>query len=185
MSKKKKKKAEQLSLIDSFALKRYRKMSSDEIGEQLRFLGESMTGDDGELLLLAAGKLQSMGGVCPTCSRPLGDMNAPGMVGRDHPETSKASAVPSRGSQRWKILELLCASGRATAFELSEEIDMSRNQIATRLLELRRGGYVSKVSHDGVLFVRQTTGNHTAVVQEITEAGRQLLMSERARREKW
>jgi len=42
--------------------------------------------------------------VCPCCARPLGDFDAPGTTGRNHPDTSRAAGEVKRGSERARVL---------------------------------------------------------------------------------
>lgn len=80
--------------------------------------------------------------------RPLPDPHRPvdGKAGRTHPSTSKRAAANVRykvGSQKAKLVEALRLAGIAglTAAEAAHFIGRSRNQTATRLLELHEDGW--------------------------------------------
>lgn len=111
--------------------------------------------------------------VCITCGRPLGDLEAAGKVGRKHPETSqKAATVPLFGTQRHRVLEVLRQRVTATAAEVAAELDLSRNQTATRLLELHEGGYACYVLDEDGEPERRATGPSTeGRVHCLTPAG--------------
>jgi hypothetical protein len=108
----------------------------------------------------------------------LGDMDAPGMVGRDYPDTSHSAAVtPKFNTQRYKVLEALRDRHRATAAMIAVDVGLSRNQTATRLLELRQGGYAMYVLDDQGNPIRNPTGPSTeGRVHELTHAGRNVLL---------
>lgn len=111
--------------------------------------------------------------VCPTCCRPLGDLDATGKVGRKHPETSYATAAVRRGTQRHKVLLALVEHpDGATADTVSIMLKYSPNQIATRLGELRQGGYVTYKTDDfGEAEEQRTSKGHQARLQVLTPAG--------------
>jgi hypothetical protein len=111
--------------------------------------------------------------VCPTCCRPLGDLDAPGKVGRKHPETSYAAAGVRRGTQRHKVLLALVEHpDGATADTISKMVGVVSNQTATRLLELREGGYVTYKTDDfGEAEEQRTSKGHQARLQVLTPAG--------------
>lgn len=68
--------------------------------------------------------------VCPCCARPLGDFNAPGTTGRNHPDTSRAAGEVKRGSERARVLLAVhwSANGR-TADEIAEVTYGNPNQV--------------------------------------------------------
>lgn len=122
---------------------------------------------------------------CPTCcgsgqvleAEALAHMS--GMVGKDHPETSKKAAKsPSNvlrfGTQRHRALQVL-DTGSLTAAEVAARIGVSRNQTATRLLELHRAGLVRYLLADGQRVTRPTGPSDEGLVHEITAAGRAAL----------
>lgn len=111
--------------------------------------------------------------VCPTCCRPLGDLDATGKVGRKHPETSYATAAVRRGTQRHKVLLALVEHpDGATADTISKMLEVPPNQIATRLLELREGGYITYKTNDfGEAEEQRTSRGHQARLQVLTPAG--------------
>ena len=110
---------------------------------------------------------------CPTCGRDMGDLDAPAPVGADHPETSRAVASLRFGSQRWRVLELLAGHPEGlTADAVSAEVGLSPNQAATRLGELRAGGWVQYLSDEsGRRLERLTSRGNRALVQGVTVAG--------------
>ena len=110
---------------------------------------------------------------CPTCGRELGDLDATGPVGAEHPETSRAVASLRFGSQRWRVLELLADHPEGlTADAVSSGVNLSPNQAATRLGELRAGGWVQYLSDDsGKRLERLTSRGNRALVQGVTVAG--------------
>lgn len=114
---------------------------------------------------------------CPTCGRPVGDMEAPGKVGRKHPETSHTAAtLPGFGTQRWRVLFALGDRHNATAAELADRCNLSRNQCATRLMELREGGYARYLYDDDGEPMRRATGlNTSGRVHIISALGRRVL----------
>lgn len=118
---------------------------------------------------------------CPTCCGSgivrAGEALAymPGMVSDSHPETSKKAArAPSNvvrfGTQRHRALEAL-REGPMTAAQVADKIKVSRNQTATRLLELHRGGLVKYLLVDGKRLTRSTGQNDEGLVHELTLAG--------------
>lgn len=68
--------------------------------------------------------------VCPCCARPLGDFDAPGTTGRNHPDTSRAAGEVKRGSERARVLLAVhwSANGR-TADEIAEVTYGNPNQV--------------------------------------------------------
>lgn len=109
-----------------------------------------------------------------------------GKVGRDHPGTSKrAATAPRFGSQRWTVLDMVAESdtvGR-TAAEIADVLEMSRNQVATRLMELREAGCVARRRNDrGEVVERRTSSTATGAVHVVTDEGRAVLRSYAARR---
>lgn len=122
---------------------------------------------------------------CPTCcgsgavlsSEALAHM--PGMVSKSHPETSRRAAkAPSNavrfGTQRHKALAAV-AMRPMTAAEVAAHINLSRNQTATRLLELHRAGLVKYLVEDGERVTRSTGHNDQGLVHEVTLSGRYAL----------
>lgn len=117
---------------------------------------------------------------CPTCGRELGDLNAPAPVGAEHPETSRAVASLRFGSQRWRVLDLLADHPEGlTADAVGAGLGLSPNQAATRLGELRAGGWVQYLSTEaGVRLERLTSRGNRALVQGVTVAGLSALEKE-------
>lgn len=104
----------------------------------------------------------------PTVAPEMG-----GKVGRDHPDTSRRAATPPRfGSQRWKVLEALVELGPKTSAELAPTIERSRNQTATRVLELRELGFVADTGHK-----RSTGPADEGTVWAATATGRDYVRS--------
>lgn len=102
----------------------------------------------------------------------------PGQVGAKDPSTSRRSAQshPRYGTQRWKVLRAL-ERGPHTAHEIAEALGKSPNLIATRLGELREGGFVAYHRNEqGMRVERETTPGNTGLVQEITPLGRAVLL---------
>lgn len=101
----------------------------------------------------------------------------PGAVGADHPETSQAAArsTPNRlrfKSQRANVLVALLDHGPATAADIADRLGISRNQIATRLGELRTIGWVDYARDSwGKVITAPTSSDAEGMVQEITLAG--------------
>lgn len=123
---------------------------------------------------------------CPTCDgtgtvtrQQLLDLLADraGAVGNVHPATSRRAAyratnVVRFGSQRWKVLAALRDLGPMTAAEVAPHLDRSRNQTATRLLELHDGGLVAYVRDDRNERVTRPTSQHDeGLVHVITPLG--------------
>ena len=107
---------------------------------------------------------------CPTCGRPLSDIDAPGTPGRQ--ATSRAAAAPSKGSERHRVLHAVWQLGAITASELAYRMDANPNQTAARLNELRNGGWVKwSTNPDGTRIRARTRTGHLAYQQEVTEAG--------------
>lgn len=83
---------------------------------------------------------------------------AAGQVGRDHPATSKQAARSMRfGSQRHTVLGVVIGTP-STAAEVADRLGLSRNQVATRLGELRQAGYVTWATDDHGRIVERATG---------------------------
>lgn len=110
---------------------------------------------------------------CPTCGRSMGDLDGPAPVGAAHPETSRAVATLKFGSQRWRVLKLLADHPEGlTADAVGIEVGLSANQAATRLGELRSGGWVQYLTDDmGGHIKRLTSRGNQALVQGVTVAG--------------
>ena len=111
---------------------------------------------------------------------------APGAVGTDHPETSRAAArsAPNRlrfESQRANVLAALLDHGPATAAATADRLGISRNQIATRLGELRAIGWVDYARDSrGAVLIAPTSSDSEGMVQEITLAGEVAVRTARA-----
>jgi len=111
---------------------------------------------------------------------------APGAVGIDHPETSRAAArsAPNRlrfKSQRANVLAVLLDHGPATAADIADRLGISRNQIATRLGELREVGWVDYARDSwGKVITAPTSSDSEGMVQEITLTGECALRTARA-----
>ncbi len=113
-------------------------------------------------------------GCCPTCQRPY-TLQGDGKIGTRHPKTSQRAATkPKFGTQRYTILEWLVDNGPTTAWEISQHLPHSPNQIATRLQELREAGLATyhKDEH-GNPIEHPTTNGNTALVQKATQLGHQ------------
>lgn len=96
-----------------------------------------------------------------------------GKVGRDHPETAKQAArLVKEGSQQAAILDILQDFGPMTAAEITPWLNsylnrssISRNQCATRILELREKGKVTALLDDqGEVVTRTTEGANKGIV---------------------
>jgi len=118
-------------------------------------------------------------GNCTECGRPLGDLEAAGKVGTAHPHTSyKAAVAPRFATQRYRVLEVLRDFGQATTAAIADEMRMSRNQTATRVGELREGGYVTFVlDEDGKVACLPTGPSADGRVLQLTPAGLYVLAS--------
>lgn len=109
----------------------------------------------------------------------------PGAVGTDHPETSQgaARAVPNRlrfKGQRANVLAVLLEHGPSTAADVADRLGISRNQIATRLGELRAIGWVDYARDSwGKVITAPTSSDSDGMVQEITLAGEVALKTAR------
>lgn len=120
-----------------------------------------------------------MSTTCPTC-RGSGVVSndlalAAGKVGRHHPETSRRAARSASnrltfGTQRWRVTEALLERAK-TAAEIADDLGMSRNQVATRLQELREAGLTQYVVVNGERVTRQTSNGSTGLVQQLTPYG--------------
>ena len=108
--------------------------------------------------------------------------NAPGRVGRTHPGTSRRAAmVPRFGTQRWTMLEHIVAAGPdgMTAAEIAERINVTRNQVGSRLLELRECALVMRLRDGGSEYVTRDTGTGcTGIVHVATGLGIELLRTD-------
>lgn len=122
-------------------------------------------------------------GDCPHCGRPMGDIADGGQVGRAHPDTSREAVRPSYEGDHYRVLAVLAAYQEAPADTVAAVLAASPNQVATRLLELRRGGWVQYVKPDpsgrrpvdraGRAKGRTRTGRW-ALLQQLTPAGVEL-----------
>lgn len=108
--------------------------------------------------------------VCPTCRRPF--LSDEGQVGRHHPETSRdAARRPGKRSEGVRVLRWLRAYGPANAGVVAEALGRSPNQIATRLLELRRAGLAERLrGEDGEWVTALTPTGSSGIVHVVTEA---------------
>lgn len=115
-----------------------------------------------------------------------------GQVGAHHPDTSVLAAqlvAPRAASQRGRILDALLLrerrgaeaeeSGRGylppvgfTAAELAGMMNISRNQVGARVLELRQDGWLDWLIVDGLSVTRATEGRFVGRVSVLTEQGR-------------
>lgn len=105
-----------------------------------------------------------------------------GKVGRDHPETSQHAAKLMRykiGSQKSALLKLIADAEPhgVTNAEAAPVLNMSRNQCATRMGELRDDGWVeAKLDATGAKLTRVATitahGETRGVVHVMTIEGR-------------
>jgi hypothetical protein len=71
----------------------------------------------------------------------------PGLVGKDHPDTSAAAAIsvmPRTGTQRRKVLDHIgrCGYDGATDAELQAALDLSGNSQRPRRVELVEAGLI-------------------------------------------
>lgn len=125
---------------------------------------------------------------CPTChGRGTVTVDLSGMVGKDHPSTSKEVRTPSNRirweSDRRRILSHLVEHGPSTAAEINETLRSSRNQTAARLKESRKLGHVAyALDENGRRYTRPTSEHGDGLVQEITDAGRRVLAEASERR---
>jgi hypothetical protein len=112
-------------------------------------------------------------------TRPTPQAPVPGRVGARHPATSQQAARSPSHTLRWgsdRVAALLVLAQRgatgATAAEVHSVLERgSRNQWATRLLELREAGLAEYATEDGAYLTRPTGPNATGRVQRITPAG--------------
>lgn len=114
---------------------------------------------------------------CPTCHRPFADLTGPGQVGNNHPSTSRNAAVTVQaGTQRWQLLTELADRADATVAEIADDIGMSRNQLATRMLELHQAGLAELVyDDDGNPCERATSARANGRVHRASAHGRYVL----------
>lgn len=109
---------------------------------------------------------------------------APGKVSTLAPPTSRKAGTqkpPRFGSQRWEVLQAISRTNHGrTAAEVTDYLNrpggrdkpISRNQVATRLLELREAGLVQyRTDEKGAVIVRPTGPKDTGAVHFITLAG--------------
>ena len=114
----------------------------------------------------------------------------PGAVGRKHPGTSRAVAfnpftIPQFGKQRHRCMLVLrpVYPDGLTAAEIAERVSIVRNQTATRLQELRDGGFVEYLTDDDGRIVERPTGPHAdGQVQRLTRKGMTTLVEMDRRR---
>lgn len=137
---------------------------TDELVDRLRANG-------GPLATAAADRIVEL----EAALRDAVDLDGPGKVQRDHPDTSRTAAgLPGFGSERWKVLDGLArhkhgATGRALAADLGLR---SPNQTLTRLGELREAGLVEIAVGANGLPLTSTDGAQTpAQVQRLTPLG--------------
>lgn len=112
---------------------------------------------------------------CPHCGRPMGDLvGTTGVPGRR--ATSQAAAQICRDTDLWEVLTALARLGPSTADRVARAVDKTPNQTATRLLELRGGGYARYATdaHGRQLHGTTSTGSR-AMLQTITPAGEHAL----------
>jgi DNA-binding transcriptional ArsR family regulator len=106
----------------------------------------------------------------------------PGKVGALHPRTARRAAmVPRFGTQRWTILEQIVRSGPdgLTAAEIAERIEVTRNQVGSRLLELRECALVMRLRDTASEYVTRDTGTGcTGIVHVATGLGIELLRTD-------
>lgn len=99
-----------------------------------------------------------------------------GKVSAAHPQTSHDAARLQFGSQRFRVLRTIKAAGvvGATAAEVAAVHSLSRNQTATRLMELREWGFIEyRADNRGNPIKRATGPKAEGLVQFITQAGRE------------
>lgn len=133
-------------------------------------------------------------GDCPHCGRPMGDIGEGGQVGRVHPDTSREAIRPSYKGDHYQVLAVLAAYKAAPADTVAAVLAASPNQVAARLLELRRGGWVQYVKPDppdgrptdraGRAKGRTRTGRW-ALLQQLTPAGAELFTALRQLRSEY
>ena len=90
-----------------------------------------------------------------------------GMVGAEHPDTSRTAAAevaPRTGTQRWRVLNhlRLCGPDGATDAELQDALHMNGNTERPRRVELVDGGWVED-SGD-----RRVSGGRPAIIWRAT-----------------
>lgn len=104
------------------------------------------------------------------------DVNASGLVGRDHPDTSKRAATSVRaGSQELLLLRLVAGQDERgvtcdeaqPAMSTGRAVPMSPNQVGARMLRLREKHLVGSNGD-----TRPTRTGRDASVHRVTEAGR-------------
>lgn len=85
----------------------------------------------------------------------------------------QAAGVVNAGSQKGRALAAVAAAGAhgLTAFEVASKLQMSPNQVAARLGELHKDGFLRFKALDGVLFERVTTPGCSGRVHFVTAAG--------------
>jgi hypothetical protein len=101
----------------------------------------------------------------------------PGKASGRAPQTSwRAARNPKNrmnfGTQRWEVAAVLLDCGPSTCAEVAVHVGLSRNQTATRLMELREDGFVAYLYDDaGVRVTRPTGPRDEGLVQTITMSG--------------
>ncbi len=117
----------------------------------------------------------------PTLWEPNNPANSyGGKVGYNYPQTSKRAArTVKTGTQKDQIIRRIAndPNRNMTAYQLAGKIlnkagePISKNQIATRLLELRESGHVEYLVGAEGIEERTTTGGNSAQVQQLTVKG--------------
>lgn len=111
------------------------------------------------------------GDVCPCCRRPF--LSDTGKVARDASGTSRdAARMPGKRSQAVRLLRVLAKTGSMNVGVAASLMEVSPNQLATRMLELREAGLARRmVDAAGNRVVAPTPSGGTGEVHEVTEAG--------------
>ena len=88
------------------------------------------------------------------------------------------------GGQRHRVLQAVARAGSATSDAVAQRLGLSPNQVATRLLELRTGGYlVRQRDDDGEYVTRPTSSGRRGIVHVLTPVGVRLLRDLEDRRD--
>lgn len=105
------------------------------------------------------------------------------------PSEQVAAATTKVSDQQGRILAVLAEWATATGYEISGAVEMSPNQVATRLLELRTAGLAEWITAETLedradsagYLVAETTPGNTGRLHRCTAAGLQAVVSWRAR----
>lgn len=108
---------------------------------------------------------------CPCCKRPF--LPDTGKVARGASGTSRdAARMPGKRSQAVRLLRVLAKTGSMNVGVAASLLEVSPNQLATRMMELREAGLARRmVDATGARVVAPTPSGGTGEVHEVTEAG--------------